>query len=135
MKVINENGLTEKYNMPMIEAKMGDLRQRINQILKIDDERSTEKIKFVKETTADIGNLDFAIRDVIAAVQMDINFLKYYSSHFEEFEWKDRNKARTLINNTLAYSSDNPNKDNLRAKVLEIITLLPEAEQHKLRKD
>ena len=135
VKVINENGLTEKYNMPMIEAKMGDLRQRINQILKIDDERSTEKIKFVKETTADIGNLDFAIRDVIAAVQMDINFLKYYSSHFEEFEWKDRNKARTLINNTLAYSSDNPNKDNLRAKVLEIITLLPEAEQHKLRKD
>lgn len=135
VKVINENGLTEKYNMPMIEAKMGDLRQRINQILKIDDERSTEKIKFVKETTADIGNLDFAIRDVIAAVQMDINFLKYYSNHFEEFEWKDRNKARTLINNTLAYSTDNPNKDNLRVKVLEIITLLPEAEQHKLRKD
>ena len=39
---------------------------------------SSGEIKFVKEA-ADIGNLDFAIRDVIAAVQMDINFLKYYN--------------------------------------------------------
>ena len=135
VKTINEKGLSEKYNMPMIDAKMLDFRQKISQILKISDERSTEKIRFVKETTADIGNLDFAIRDVVAAVQMDINFLKYYSNHFDEYDWKDRNKARTLINNTLAYSTDNPNKDNLRAKVLEIIELLPEAEQHKLRKD
>lgn len=135
IKEINEKGLDDRYNMPRIDSDLEDKRHKVDQLIKMDSQRSNEKIKLIKSMIWDIGMLEFSLRDVIAGIQMDINFLKYYSAHFDEYEWKDEAKARDRIRRALAYSADNPAKEELRDMVIEVIHLLPDAEQHKLMKD
>lgn len=132
---IKEKGLDDRYNMPKIDSDLGDKRHKIDQLIRMDSQRSNEKIKLIKSMIWDIGMMEFSLRDVIAGIQIDINFLKYYSAHFAEYEWKDEAKARDRIRRALAYSADNPAKEELRNMVIEIIHLLPDAEQHKLMKD
>jgi molecular chaperone DnaK len=134
VKKIIDNGWTEYFNMERVNSMLEDYRHRVDAIVR-DKKNSSQKMRMMKELTADINQLDFNLRDTLAGIQMDINLLKKLDNDFNQTNWKDANKARNLINRGLEMSKDNPSKDTLRKLVIEIIHLMPEKEQRKLLRD
>lgn len=134
IKKIIDNDWTEYFNMHRVNSELDDYRHTVDSLLK-DKNHSTSKMRTLKELITDMGQMDFALRDTLTGVRMYINFLQRFDDDFNDTDWKDKNKARNLINRGLEMSKDNPSKEALRKLVLEIIHLLPEREQTKLLRD
>lgn len=58
-----------------------------------------------------------------------INFIRSHNQNFDNYSWRDRNRARTLINEGLQKIGENPNSDDLHPIVISLINLLPPDER------
>ncbi|MUP45400.1 Hsp70 family protein [Gramella sp. BOM4] len=58
-----------------------------------------------------------------------IGFLRHHNDNFVSYNWKDSNKARTLLNNGLQIIGENPDVDELHPIVISLIDLLPNDER------
>ena len=58
-----------------------------------------------------------------------IGFIRHHNQDFENYRWKDKNRARTLINQGLQKIGENPNSDDLHPIVISLLDLLPEGEK------
>jgi molecular chaperone DnaK len=58
-----------------------------------------------------------------------IGFLRHHDENFNSYQWKDRSRARTLINQGLQKIGEQPDADVLHPIVISIIDLLPTDEQ------
>ena len=65
----------------------------------------------------------------ITLVYQLINFIRSHNQNFDNYRWRDRNRARTLINEGLQKIGENPNSDDLHPIVISLIDLLPEGEK------
>ena len=65
----------------------------------------------------------------ITLVYQLINFIRSHNQNFDNYRWRDRNRARTLINEGLQKIGESPNSDDLHPIVISLLDLLPPDEQ------
>ena len=58
-----------------------------------------------------------------------INFIRHHNQNFGAYSWKDSHRARQLLNDGLQQIGENPNVDDLRPIVIDLINLLPNDER------
>ena len=74
-------------------------------------------------------HLDFRLIDEGLGAQMEIGLLQQFNAEFDSHSWRDRNKARMLINQGLQMAANNPSKERLRPLISELFRLLPEMDR------
>jgi len=65
----------------------------------------------------------------ITLIYQLINFIRSHNEHFGSYDWKDSNRARTLLNQGLEIIGENPEVSELHPVVISLIDLLPDDER------
>jgi len=121
IKKIQENGNESDLNMDKIKEYLEDYRKTIEQIIKDKDSKAAKELK------EDIRSFDIEIRNELTEGQVDINRLKYHDNEFNNLKWKDKTKARQLVNQGLQLIADGKCK-SLRPVLRQIWDLRIDAE-------
>jgi molecular chaperone DnaK len=121
IKKIKENSDGEDLNLNQLEAHIQEYKTTIEQIIK------DKNIKAAKELTDEIDSLDTEIRNEVSGGAMDVNKIKYHDREFNTLKWKDKTKARQLINQGVQLIADGRTKD-LRPILHQIWDLRIDAE-------
>lgn len=122
IKKIKENNDGEDLNLNQLEAHIQEYKTTIEQIIK------DKNIKTAKEIIEEIGSLDTEIRNEVSGGAVDINRLKYHDREFNTLRWKDKTKARQLINQGLQLIANGRTRD-LRPILHEIWDLRIDPEE------
>jgi molecular chaperone DnaK len=104
IKKIKESGNESDLNMDKVDEYLAEYRKTIEQIIKDKDSKAAKELK------EDIRSLDIEIRNELTEGEVDINRLKYHDKEFQNLKWKDKNKARQLINQGLQLIADGKSK-------------------------
>ena len=118
IKIIKSNDLDDKLNMDKVEAHIQEYKKTIEQIIK---EQNTKQAKVL---ISEIDSLDFNLRNAVTGNAIDTQYLKNIDSDFNLYHWKDRNKARQLINQGLQLASAG-NTVAIRPILIQLIALMP----------
>jgi molecular chaperone DnaK len=121
IKKIKENSDDEDLNLSQLENHIQQYKGTIEQIIK---EKNT---KSAKELIEEIDSLDTEVRNEVSGGGMDVNKIKYHDREFNTLRWKDKTKARQLINQGLQLIADGRTKD-LRPILHQIWDLRIDAE-------
>jgi molecular chaperone DnaK len=122
---VKNNGDEGDLKMEAIDAHMQEFKVKIEQIIK------EKSVIHAKELIEEIHSLDFNIKDILAGPQMDISMINNINSNFANTNWKDSNKARTLLNQAIQ-SINNGNVSNLRPILIQIIDVMDRDDAEKL---
>jgi len=122
---VKRNGDEGDLKMEAIDAHMQEFKVKIEQIIK------EKSVIHAKELIEEIDSLDFNIRDILAGPQMDISMINSINSNFSSTNWKDSNKARTLLNQAIQ-SINNGNVSNLRPILIQILDVMDRDDAEKL---
>ncbi len=122
---VKSNDDEGNLKMVTIEAHMEEFRVKIEQIIK------EKSVIHARELIEEIDSLDFNIRDILAGPQMDISMINNINTNFSSTNWKDSNKARTLLNQAIQ-SINNGNVSNLRPILIQILDVMDRDDAEKL---
>lgn len=95
IKKVKANGDSSEIDLPKIEASLQEFKTNIEQIIK------TKDTKAAKELIDIIGYLDSEIRNEVTGGGQDVLKLKYHDNNFDTINWRDKNRARMLVNQGL----------------------------------
>lgn len=121
---IKANSNDEDVNMDKVEAHIQEYKKAIEQVIK---EKNTQEAKHL---TSEIGSLDYNLRNAVTGNAMDVQFLKHIDGDFNSYHWKDRNKARQLVNQGLQLATAGKTTA-IRPILVQIIALMPDDEKPK----
>ena len=127
---IRENSDEETLNMGKIDASMADHKNKLDRLIK-DRDRSHQKLKLMGDLAEEISAMDMGIRFALAGRQICVNILKEYAAAFDQLDWSDRAKARSLIQTGLSLPPDAEQREFMTI-VIQVNALLPYYQQHKL---
>jgi molecular chaperone DnaK len=113
VRTIKANNDVENLNMNLIEAHLAEFKNQIDQVIRQKD------IKTAKNLTEEIEMLDREIRNELSDGALDVRRIQYHHREFDQLKWKDRIKARQLVNQGLKMISDGQTKQ-LRPVILQI---------------
>lgn len=118
----------EFYKLEKIQTELGNEKTQ-NEIDNI--KLQLEEILLSKDVK--LGNLlkDEIYRLFISMtfIYQLMNFIEAYDENFNDYNWKDSNKARDLLNQGKEILNDEPNTDELHPLVISLINLLPDDEK------
>ena len=97
-------------------ALVNQLKNQVEEVLQAKD------VKLGNVLLEEIGSLFVQI----TLIYQLINFVRQHNENFGSFNWKDGNRARTLLNQGLQQIGENPSVDELHPLVIQIIDLLEE---------
>jgi molecular chaperone DnaK len=92
---IKANSNDEDLNMGKVEAHIQEYKKTIEQIIIHKD------LKSAKELTEEMEGLDRELRNSVSGGLIDKGRLEYHDREFNNLKWKDKNKARQLVNQGL----------------------------------
>lgn len=92
---IKDNNDDEELNMEMVEAHILEYKKTIEHIIQNKDSKTA------KELIDEIEGLEREIRNSVSGGLVDKGRLEYHDREFNNLNWKDKNKARQLINQGL----------------------------------
>jgi molecular chaperone DnaK len=95
IKKIKANSDDEDLNMDKVEAHIQEYKKTIEHIIQKKD------TKAAKELTEEIEGLDRELRNSVSGGMVDKGRLEYHDREFNNIDWKDKNKARLLVNQGL----------------------------------
>lgn len=130
IQLVRDNAHTEILNMEKVNASQADHKKKMDSLIN-DKDRSRTNLKMMAELTDDIFNMDIGIRFAFAGRDICVNILREYTTNFDQLNWSDRAKARTLIQTGLNMPPD-ADQAELLAIVIQLNGLLPSSQQHKL---
>lgn len=113
IKKVKSNGDDEDLDMGTIEAHLAEYRDSVSRITKAQD------IRLAKELIEEIDSLERELRNHLTGGAVDVSRLKYHDREFNNLNWKDKNKARMLVNQGLALIAEG--RTNLLKPVLRQI--------------
>lgn len=93
---IKTNNDDEDFNIEQLEAHIQEYKKTIEHIIE------HKEIKGAKELTEEILGLDREIRNEVSGGILDKSRVEYHDSEFNNLKWKDKNKARILVNQGLS---------------------------------
>ena len=118
----------EFYKLEKIQTELGNEKTQ-NEIDNI--KLQLEEILLSKDVK--LGNLlkDEILRLFISMtfIYQLMNFIEAYDENFNDYNWKDSNKARDLLNQGKEILNDEPNTEELHPLVISLINLLPDDEK------
>ncbi|MBI9073348.1 MAG: Hsp70 family protein [Melioribacteraceae bacterium] len=88
-----------------------------------------KNVKVAEDLIENMRALDFDLVDKGLGAQFEIMILKNLHDDFDTLDWKDENRARMILNRGIELAADNPSKQKLRTIVVELYSLLPEAQK------
>jgi molecular chaperone DnaK len=97
---IKANSDDEDLNIDKVEEHIKEYKNTIEQVIKNKD------IKVAKELTEEIEVLDRELRNSVSGGLVDKGRLEYHDREFNKLAWKDKNKARQLVNQGLKLISE-----------------------------
>lgn len=127
---IRDNSDEEQLNMDKINAAMADHKNKLDRLIK-DGDRSHQKLKLMGSLAEEIRSMDMGIRFALAGRYICASILKEYAAAFDQLDWSNRAKARSLIQAGLSLPPDAEQNEFL-AIVVQLNDLLPSSQQHKL---
>ena len=92
-----------------------------------------KNVKVANQMIEDMRSLNFTL--VSQDVSFWIGFIHYFNENFETHDWKDRGKARMLINQGLQICASSPSESKLRPVIAELYNLLPDVERDRINLD
>jgi len=92
---IKTNSHDEDLNIDKIEAHIQEYKKAIEHIIQHKD------TKAAKELTEEMEVLDRELRNTVTGGAIDKQRLEYHDREFNNLQWKDKNKARQLVNQGL----------------------------------
>jgi len=92
---IKTNSHDEDLNIDKIEAHIQEYKKAIEHIIQHKD------TKAAKELTEEMEGLDRELRNTVTGGAIDKQRLEYHDREFNNLQWKDKNKARQLVNQGL----------------------------------
>lgn len=95
IRKIKENSDDEDLNMNKVEAHIKEYKVGIEHIIKNKDSKAA------KELIEEIEGLDRELRNSLSGGLIDKGRIEYHDQEFNTLQWKDKNKARQLINQGL----------------------------------
>lgn len=110
---LRASGEAEELNIDKIESHMKEYKEKIEHIIK------NKETKEAKELTSEIGIFNIEIRNEASNGAVDISRVKYHDKEFNNIQWKDKNKARLLVNQGLQLIVDGKTK-SLRPLLFQI---------------
>lgn len=116
-------GQVEELNDERVKQAIADFKRQIPQVIQ------EKNAKVASDLIDQMGSLDFALRDAIMGVQMEISHLQHYQKYFDEYNWKKPDQARIIINKGLQVAANNPTKQQLRPVLIELYKLLPDEQK------
>ena len=105
------------------DAQVSELRWQTDTVIKNQD------VKMGRQVLSEIKSLFVAV----TLIYQLIGFIRHYSTNFNQFRWKDANRARQLLNQGQNITANNPTVEELHPLVCTVIDLLdvPEGEKPK----
>jgi len=109
----------EKANEDLGNAQttqvVNQLRNQLEEVIKSQD------IKLGQTLVEEILDVFFQL----TMIYQLINCIRHHNQNFSSYHWKDRHRARQLLNEGLQQIGENPTVDNLRPIVISLYDLLP----------
>src|SRR6218665_165977 len=99
-KIETHGGDAGDLDMDKIKAHCEEYRATIEQIIKGED------IRAAKELTDEIEGMSIELRNMATGGDIDRRRLLYHDQDFNNLQWKDKNKARQLVNQGLQLIAD-----------------------------
>lgn len=118
----------EFYKLEKANTDLGNEQttQIVNQIrIQLEE---VVKVKDVKLGNVLLEEINMLFVHLTMVYQL-IGFLRHHDEQFNAYGWKDRSRARKLINQGLQQIGENPEVDVLHPIVISIIDLLPSSEK------
>lgn len=116
MSKIRENNDEGDINIAMLDAHLLEFKSRIEQII------IEKNIQQAIELTEEIEELDREIRNELSDGALDVRRVQYHEREFENLKWKDKTKARQLVNQGLKLIAEGHN-NQLRPVLIQIWNL------------
>ncbi len=113
MRTLEEDNA--KYGDSQTTREVEELRRQVNQVLQ------SKNVSLANEVLDSIRKLNFQI----ARIEYYIAWLSDWNNRFDEIKWKDKTRARQLVNQGMAKIISSPTAESLEPIVREIIDLLP----------
>lgn len=96
--------------------------QTLDKLRSIVDEAIAKRdVKMAKDALEQVRALDYRL----ALVEYYVAWITGWNKRFDSTQWKDRNRARQLINNAIAIINDSPTADELDPYIQQLVALLP----------
>jgi molecular chaperone DnaK len=95
IRKVKINGQTENLSISQIDNILADLKSKVD--VAINGKKRGE----AKELTEEIVTLLIEIKNELTSGQVDVGRLRYHNENFNSLRWKDKIKARALINQGL----------------------------------
>jgi molecular chaperone DnaK len=92
---IKANSDDDGLNMDKVEAHSEEYKKTIEHIIQQKD------TKAAKELTDEVIGLSIELRNTVTGGNVDRRRLEYHDREFNNLQWKDKNKARQLVNQGL----------------------------------
>jgi molecular chaperone DnaK len=92
---IKANSDEDELNIDKVEAHIQEYKKTIEHIIQNKDSKAA------KELTEEIEGLDRELRNSVSGGLIDKGRLEYHDTEFHNLQWKDKNKARLLVNQGL----------------------------------
>lgn len=112
----------QKYGTPDTTQRLEELRPRVDAAIVKLQQKATDSVKHAKELISEIRDLDYDL----ALVDYFKAWVYGWNRDFEAIDWKDKNRARQLVNQAVGIINGTPTKDALFPIVKQLINLLPE---------
>ena len=113
MKMLeDDNG---KYGNAQTTKQVEDIRKQVNSVL------LSKNVSMANDLLDAMHSLNFQI----ARVEYYMAWIVDWSKRFDEINWKDKTRARQLVNQGMAKIISSPSADALQPIVSELINLLP----------
>ncbi|MCH8487775.1 MAG: Hsp70 family protein [Candidatus Cyclonatronum sp.] len=140
LKLIDE--LTETSEWPKLEEELKEAYYRLEKANKdLGNEKTTEHVTNLKKQLEEVirakeiklGNV---LLDEINSLYFQLTFIyqliafiRHHNQSFDLYRWRDRSKARTLLNQGLQKIGERPDAEELHPIVIALIELLPPDER------
>ena len=112
----------QKYGTPDTTQRLEELRPRVDAAVVKLQQKATDSVKQAKQLISEIRDLDYDL----ALVDYFKAWVYGWNRDFEAIDWKDKNRARQLVNQAVGIINGTPTKDALFPIVRQLISLLPE---------
>ncbi len=100
IETIKENSDDEDFDLDKLEVHIQEYENRIEAIIQHKD------LKAARELADDIQGLSIELRNALTGGAVDRRRIEYHDKEFNNLQWKDKNKARQLVNQGLKLISE-----------------------------
>ncbi len=112
----------QKYGTPDTTQRLEEFRPRVDAAVVKLQQKTADSVKQAKELVSEIRDLDYDL----ALVDYFKAWVYGWNRDFETINWKDKNRARQLLNQAVGIINGTPTKDALHPIVGQLFNLLPE---------